>query len=113
DHAGSGPPPPRHEVVRRLARARPGFRLPATGRVFHHLVPAILGQKVTGKEAYHAYRKVLHHFGGPAPGPGPRLLLPPEPRSIAETPYYLFHPVGVEQRRADTLRRAADRATAL
>jgi 3-methyladenine DNA glycosylase/8-oxoguanine DNA glycosylase len=103
----------RHEVVRQLARTRPGFRMPATGRVFHHLVPAILGQKVTGKEAYRSYQKVLRRFGGPAPGPRPDLRLPPDPQSIAETPYYVFHPFGVEQKRADTLRRAAARVAAL
>jgi 3-methyladenine DNA glycosylase/8-oxoguanine DNA glycosylase len=103
----------RHELVRRLARANPGLRFPATGRVFHHLVPAILAQKVTGKEAYRGYRAMLRRFGTPAPGPNPKLLLPPQPRPIAETPYYLFHPMGIEQRRADTVRRAADRAAAL
>jgi 3-methyladenine DNA glycosylase/8-oxoguanine DNA glycosylase len=105
----------RHEVVRQLARTRPGFRLPATGRVFHHLVPAILGQKVTGKEAYRSYQKVLRRFGGPAPeAPGaPRLWLPPDPAEVAATPYWAFHPFGVEQKRADTLRRAAARVAAL
>jgi 3-methyladenine DNA glycosylase/8-oxoguanine DNA glycosylase len=103
-----------HEVVRRLARARPGFRLPTTGRVFHHLVPAVLGQKVTGKEAYRSYRLLLRHFGEPAPGPAPETLrLPPDPAAVAATPYYTFHPFGIEQRRADTLRRAAGRAGAL
>jgi 3-methyladenine DNA glycosylase/8-oxoguanine DNA glycosylase len=105
----------RHEVVRHLARTQPGFRLPATGRVFHHLVPAILGQKVTGKEAYRSYQKVLRRFGGPAPeAPGaPRLWLPPDPAEVAATPYWTFHPFGVEQKRADTLRRAAARVAAL
>jgi 3-methyladenine DNA glycosylase/8-oxoguanine DNA glycosylase len=113
DAAGFAEVAGRHEVVRRLARSRPGFRLPMTGRVFHHLVPAVIGQKVTGKEAYRSYRKVLRHFSEPAPGPQPQLCLPPEPRSIAATPYYLFHPFGLEQRRTDTLRRAAAVAPAL
>ena len=42
------------ELLRQLTRVHSGLRMPATGRVFHHLVPAILGQKVTGKEAHHA-----------------------------------------------------------
>jgi 3-methyladenine DNA glycosylase/8-oxoguanine DNA glycosylase len=103
----------RHEVVRRLAHSLPGLRLPTTGRIFHHLVPTILGQKVTGTEAYRAYVALLRKFGEPAPGPGPRLTLPPEPAAIAATPYWAFHPFGVEQKRADTLRRAAARAAAL
>nr|WP_240947701.1 DNA-3-methyladenine glycosylase 2 family protein [Planosporangium mesophilum] len=102
----------RHELVRQLARRHRGLRMPTSGLVFHHLVPAILGQKVTYQEAFRSYRALLRHFGEPAPGM-PDMTLPPEPASIAGTPYYLFHPFGVEQRRADTLRRAADRAAAL
>jgi 3-methyladenine DNA glycosylase/8-oxoguanine DNA glycosylase len=102
-----------HERVRQLARVHRGLRLTATGRVFHHVVPAILGQKVTGQEAHRGYRNMLRHFGEPAPGPGPRLPLPPDPAAVAATPYWEFHPFGVEQRRADTVRRAALRARAL
>ena len=102
-----------HEVVRRLARVHSGLRMPATGRIFHHLLPTVLGQKVTGKEAQHAYLAVLRLFDAPAPGPGPRMPLPPDPVEVATTPYWLFHPFGVEQRRADTLRGAAARASAL
>jgi 3-methyladenine DNA glycosylase/8-oxoguanine DNA glycosylase len=112
DLAGFAAVAARHEFVRRLARAHQGWRMPASGLVFHHLVPAILGQKVTYKEAYRSYRALLRHFGEPAPG-APDMCLPPEPAEIAATPYYTFHPFGVEQRRADTLRRAAERATAL
>ena len=105
----------RHELVRQLARRHRGLRLPSTGRVFPHLVPAVLGQKVTGVEAYHGYVKVLRHFAEPAPGPegAPRLVLPPDPAAVAGTPYWVFHPFGVERKRADTLRGAAARAGAL
>ena len=103
----------RHERVRQLARVHSGLRIPASGRVFHHLVAAVLGQKVTGKEAYHSYAAVLRHFDEPAPGPGPRMPLPPDPAAVAATPYWVFHPFGVEQRRADTLRGVAARAGAL
>ena len=103
----------RHELVRQLARRHRGLRFPATGRVFHHVVPAVLGQKVTGVEAYHGYVKIVRHFAEPAPGPGPRLTLPPDPAAVAAAPYWVFHPFGVERKRADTLRRAAARAGAL
>jgi 3-methyladenine DNA glycosylase/8-oxoguanine DNA glycosylase len=102
-----------HPLIREIWRQYSGIRLPATGRVFHHLVPGILGQKVTGKEAYVAYAKMLAHFAEPAPGPNPELRLPPDPEAVAATPYWVFHPWGVEQRRADTIRRAAARATTL
>nr|WP_246277808.1 DNA-3-methyladenine glycosylase 2 family protein [Phytohabitans rumicis] len=96
-----------HPVVAQLARAHRGVRLPATGQVFPRLLRAIFEQKVTGKEAYRAYAATARHFGEPAPGPVERLLLPPPAEAVAATPYWVFHPFGVEQRRADTLRRAA------
>lgn len=102
-----------HPVVARLARTHRGVRLPATGRLFPRLVRAILEQKVTGKEAYRAYAATVRHFREPAPGPVAGLLLPPEPAAVAATPYWVFHPFGVEQRRAETLRRAAAEADRL
>ena len=96
-----------HPVVARLARVHSGLRLPATGRIFPRLLRNILEQKVTGKEAYRAYAATMRQFAEPAPGPLDGLLLPPDPRAVADTPYWVYHPFGVEQRRADTLRRAA------
>jgi len=102
-----------HPLVAELARVHRGVRLPATGRLFPRLMRAILEQKVTGKEAYRAYAATVRHFGEPAPGPVERLFLPPEAEAIAAAPYWVFHPFGVEQRRADTLRRAATEAARL
>jgi 3-methyladenine DNA glycosylase/8-oxoguanine DNA glycosylase len=107
-----------HPVVARLARVHAGLRMPATGRVFQRLLRAVFEQKVTGKEAYRAYAATVRHFhavAGREPAPGPRrasegpsgLLLPPDPAAVAATPYWTFHPFGVEQRRADALCRAA------
>jgi len=96
-----------HPVVAELARVHRGVRLPTTGRLFPRLLRAILEQKVTGKEAYRGYAAIVRHFGEPAPGPVERLFLPPAAEAIAAAPYWVFHPFGVEQRRADTLRRAA------
>ncbi|WP_327022045.1 DNA-3-methyladenine glycosylase family protein [Micromonospora sp. NBC_01739] len=95
-----------HPVVARLAAQHPGLRMPATGLVFPRVLRAVFEQKVTGKEAYRAYAATVRHFAEPAPGPV-SLLLPPEPGAVAAAPYWVFHPFGVEQRRADTLRRAA------
>ncbi|MFY1669412.1 DNA-3-methyladenine glycosylase family protein [Plantactinospora sp. WMMB334] len=102
-----------HPLVARLARTHRGLRLPATGQVFPRLLRAILEQKVTGKEAFRAYASTVRRFGGPAPGPLPNLWTPPDPAAIAGTPYWVFHPFGVEQRRAETLRRAAAAADRL
>jgi 3-methyladenine DNA glycosylase/8-oxoguanine DNA glycosylase len=101
-----------HPVVARLARLHHGVRFPATGRIFHRLLRAILEQKVTGTEAHRAYRAIVRHFGEPAPGPV-ELLLPPEAEAVAATAYWVFHPLGVEQRRTQTLLRAALEAARL
>jgi 3-methyladenine DNA glycosylase/8-oxoguanine DNA glycosylase len=93
-----------------LQRTHPGLRLPRTGRVLHALVPAILEQKVTGTEAFRAYAALLRAHGEPAPGPG-ELLLPPAPAVLAGLPYHAYHPLGVERRRAEVIRRVASRAT--
>jgi len=101
-----------HPLVKRLARTFSGVRFPATGRIFPRLLLAILEQKVTGQEAHRAYRAIIRHFGEPAPGPV-ELLLPSDPAAIAATPYWTFHPFGVEQKRAQTLLRAAVEAPRL
>ncbi|WP_328461074.1 DNA-3-methyladenine glycosylase 2 family protein [Actinoplanes sp. NBC_00393] len=96
----------RHPLVARLAKTFSGVRLPATNLLFPRLLRAILEQKVTGKEAHRSYRAICRHFGEPAPGPVD-LVLPPDPAAVAATPYWTFHPFGVEQRRTQALLRAA------
>ncbi len=100
-------------VVREAWRRRPGLRMTRTGRLFRHLLSTILEQKVTGMEAFRAYRRIVRRFGEPAPGPIPDLVLPPDPAVIAAQPYWVFHPFGVEAKRADTVRRAAAEAPRL
>jgi 3-methyladenine DNA glycosylase/8-oxoguanine DNA glycosylase len=103
-----------HPIVARAAHLHRGRRLPATGLLFHRLMRAILEQKVTGTEAYRGYAATVRRFGGVAPGPlGKALRLPPLAEDIAAQPYWVFHPFGVEQKRADTLRRAAVAAARL
>ena len=96
----------RHPLVARLAQTFAGVRMPATGLIFPRLLRAILEQKVSGKEAHRAYRMVVRHFAEPAPGPA-GLTLPPDPAAVAATPYWAFHPMGVEQRRTQALSRVA------
>ncbi|MFB9238037.1 DNA-3-methyladenine glycosylase family protein [Plantactinospora siamensis] len=102
-----------HPVVARLAHTFAGLRMPATGLIFPRLLRAVFEQKVTGTEAFRAYAATVRRFGSPAPGPVPRLWTPPVPAEVAAAPYWVFHPFGVEQRRADTLRRAAAEADRL
>jgi 3-methyladenine DNA glycosylase/8-oxoguanine DNA glycosylase len=103
---------PDHPLVRDLHRRSPGLRIGRSGRVFDAVVPAILGQRVTSLEAIRQWRTLCRLEGEPAPGPC-TLVLPPAPEALAERPYWWFHRLGVERHRADTLVRAARRASRL
>jgi 3-methyladenine DNA glycosylase/8-oxoguanine DNA glycosylase len=107
DDAESFDPPA--GLIRRLHREAPDLRLPRTGRVLETLIPAVLGQRVTGFEARRSFVQLVERFGEPAPGPG-GLLLPPLPEQIAELGYYELHLVGMEKKRADTLKRVCAHA---
>ena len=60
---------PGHPLLAETARRHPGLRVPRTGAVLEALVPAVLEQKVTGKEARAAFRTLVLRHGEPAPGP--------------------------------------------
>jgi 3-methyladenine DNA glycosylase/8-oxoguanine DNA glycosylase len=111
-HDDDGGLRPAHRLVRYLLLRFAGLRLGRTLAVFETLVPAIIGQRVTGREAGRSYRALVGRFGEPAPGPH-RLKLPPAPDLIAGLGYYDLHPLGVERQRAETLRRAAREAPRL
>jgi len=95
---------PRDDIVRRLHHLTPGLRMTRCRGIVEVLVPNILEQKVTGREAKDSYRKMTLAWSEPAPGPF-GLYLPLDPRVLAGLPYYAFHRFGVERKRADTLRR--------
>ena len=99
-----------HPLISELQRRNPGVRFGATGQIFPHLLEAIVGQKVTRREADRAVQGLMRAFSDPAPGPEPSLRLPPDPERIASAPYWRFHELHLEKKRADTLRGAAKRA---
>jgi 3-methyladenine DNA glycosylase/8-oxoguanine DNA glycosylase len=96
-----------NEIVAELHRSNPGYRYGRTDLVFDSLVVAICGQKVTGKEAGRAVRGLYETFGDRAPGPNDRLRLPPDPERMAGSPYWAFHELHLEKRRADVLRKVS------
>lgn len=103
---------PASEPLRTLRRRRPGLRLPRTGAVLETLLPAVLAQKVSGKEASGSWLALIRRHGERAPGPtmGPELWLPPAAATLRALRYEAFHPFGIERRRAETLRRVAAHA---
>jgi 3-methyladenine DNA glycosylase/8-oxoguanine DNA glycosylase len=96
-------------LVRDLHRRRLGLRLGKTGKVFETLLPTILGQRVTTKEAERSYRAIVRKYGSPAPGPL-QAWVPPQAAIIAQLTYAELHPCGVERSRAMHLIEAARRA---
>ncbi len=102
----------RHRLIADLVRRMPGLRLTRDVPLFEALVPSIMGQKVTSLEARRAHRGLLVQHGESAPGPL-GLRLPPPPEKLALMPYWAFHPLGLERRRADTIRAAAAAAPGL
>jgi 3-methyladenine DNA glycosylase/8-oxoguanine DNA glycosylase len=100
-------PPP--GLLRELHRRNAGLRIGRSDAVLESLVPAVIEQKVTGHEARRAYGALLRAHGEAAPGPG-GLRLPPSPEALRRIPQWSFHPLGLEERRAGVIRRAADRA---
>ncbi len=109
--------PTTHPRVERAHRRHPGIRVARSGLVADYLVQAILGQKVTGAQAHRAWYGLVRRHGHDAPGPSDRpmgrrtwpLRLPPTMAEIGAMPYWAFHPLGVEQRRAETVIRSARR----
>jgi len=101
--------PELHPLVADLDRRHPGLRLGRSDAVLESLVPAVIEQKVTGREAWRGFRGIVGRWGEPAPGPF-GLRLAPRPEALAAAPYHEFHPLGIERRRADLVRRIADRA---
>lgn len=100
---------PGHRLLARLHHERPGLRIGRTGAVVEAMVPSILEQKVTGMEALRSYRQLVRTYGEPAPGPA-GLTLAPRPEVLAALPYHRFHVLGVEKKRAETVRRVCARA---
>ncbi|MDT4917614.1 MAG: hypothetical protein QOI15_1981 [Pseudonocardiales bacterium] len=100
-------------VLDRVRRQRPGLRLPSTGLVLDSLVPAVLEQKVTGREAWRSWRDLLRRFGEPAPGPAAGMSVPPAPRVLLDITTWEWHRLGVDLRRQRTIRAAASVAARL
>ncbi|MGV9615036.1 DNA-3-methyladenine glycosylase family protein [Nocardia xishanensis] len=105
---------PEHPKVVEAHRRFPGLRMLRTGLVLESLVPAVLEQKVHTISARASWRKLVHQFGEPAPGPAPEgLRLPPDAETWRRIPSWTFHRANVGPQRAQTIVRAARLAESL
>jgi 3-methyladenine DNA glycosylase/8-oxoguanine DNA glycosylase len=112
DLLGAGDDPgafrPAHPRLQEIVAAHPGLRLGRSGRVLEALVPAVLEQKVVGKEATRAWRLLLTWYGTKAPGPAPAGMRVFPPASVWQSiPSWAWHRAGAEGIRAQTIAGAA------
>lgn len=105
---------PQEPTIARAATRVPHLRLGRTGRVLEALVPAILEQRVYGKDARRAWRTLVGKYGSPAPGPAPaHMRVPPTAEAWRRVPSWEFHLANVDPGRARTVVGCAQRADAL
>jgi len=101
-----------HRQVAEAARRFSGWRVPRTGLVLESLMPAIIGQKVTGQEAAGSYRILIHRYGERAPGEGGTrgLWVAPSAGTWARIPSWEWLRAGVDGARSAAAVRAAGAA---
>jgi 3-methyladenine DNA glycosylase/8-oxoguanine DNA glycosylase len=107
---------PCHDVLATAWRSHPHWRVPRTRLVVDALVPAVLEQKVTGKEAFTSYRRLVMRYGEPAPGAeavrrGLRVM--PDAATIRSIPSWEWLRMHVDHARSRTVLRAVEVAPAL
>lgn len=106
-------------TTRRLVRAVVGLRLVRAASPFALLVSLILQQRVAWRDAARAHALLVRRYGTRPPDAWrvsreaeagamrPNLLVPPEPKVWAEIPMSEFSQLGVDRRRAETVRQVA------
>ena len=106
---------PRHPVLAEVRRHHPHVRLGRTGLVMEALVPAIIEQKVTGKEAFGGFRTLVHRFGERAPGPGRerKVWVQPAPDTLRTIPSWEWLRLHIDPARSRTVVTVAKVADAL
>lgn len=88
------------------------FRLSRAPWLSHTLVQVVLQQRVSWRDAAQAFAGLVRRHGEPAPGSS-RVLLPPSFRTMHRLGAAEFAAVGVENKRAATLREVGFRASRL
>ena len=104
----------RHPLIASAAHRHPGLRLGRTDEVFDALASAIFEQKVTGLQAFGAWRRIVTWFGERAPGPTPRpMFAPPSIEGWRRIPSWSWHRAGLEPPQSRTVVETARRGDAL
>lgn len=104
----------RHPLIAAVHRRHPGLRLSRTDLVFDALAGAVFEQKVTGMQAFGAWRRIVTWHGQRAPGPTPRpMFAPPTIDGWRRVPSWAWHRAGLEPPQARTVVEAARRGEAI
>jgi 3-methyladenine DNA glycosylase/8-oxoguanine DNA glycosylase len=103
-----------HPLVAEAHRRNPGMRLGRTDLVFDALAGAIFEQKVTGMQAFGAWRRIVTWFGDRAPGPTPRpMFAPPSIEGWRHVPSWAWHRAGLEPPQARAVVESARRGDSI
>lgn len=87
----------RHPLIADAHRRNPGLRLSRTDLAFDALAGAIFEQKVTGMQAFAAWRRIVTWHGERAPGPTPRpMFAPPAIEGWRHVPSWAWHRAGLQ-----------------
>ncbi len=114
DDDSAGFDPSGHPLIADAAHRHPGIRLARTDEVFDALACAIIEQKVTGMQAFGAWRYLVARFGERAPGPTPRAMAAAPPAAVWRTiPSWTWQRAGVEPPQSKTIVRAAQRGDSI
>ncbi len=104
----------RHPLIADAHHRQPGLRLSRTDLVFDALAGAIFEQKITGMQAFGAWRRIVTWHGERAPGPTPRpMFAPPSIDGWRHVPSWSWHRAGLEPPQSRTVVDAARRGDSL
>jgi 3-methyladenine DNA glycosylase/8-oxoguanine DNA glycosylase len=100
--------------VEAIAHELPGLRIPRMHGLVELMIPVIIGQRVTTREAFGAYRRIVKVSSEPGPGPASAgVWLPPDPGALGGRPSWWFHRFGIERKRAEAVLRVCARRQAV
>lgn len=103
-----------HPLIHEAHHRHPGLRLGRTDGIFDALACAIFEQKVTGLQAFGAWRYIVSRFGERAPGPTPLpMFAPPTMPQWQHIPSWEWHAAGLEPPQSRTVVHAARRGEAI
>lgn len=106
--------PSHHPLIAAAHHRNPGVRIGRTDIFFDSLASAIIEQKVTGMQAFAAWRCLVTWHGERAPGPTPGpMFAPPSVEGWRMIPSWSWHRAGLEPPQSRTIVDVARRGDAI